>query len=85
MNQINIDGYIRITKYKAIKRFNEGKATYMLPYKIRPGNMWIQPIPVPGGDAYNAFTDIVNAFEYYNCNNETGRYASFYKMEEKIQ
>lgn len=28
------------------------------------------------------FDDMVNSFEYYNCNNDTGRYAAFYTDDE---
>ena len=30
-----------------------------------------------------SFNAIVNSFEYYNCNNETGKTASFYKVTYK--
>lgn len=28
------------------------------------------------------FDDMVNSFEYYNCSNDTGRYAAFYTDDE---
>lgn len=28
------------------------------------------------------FDNMVNSFEYYNCNNNTGRYAAFYANDE---
>ena len=33
-------------------------------------------------DNYTSFDALVNAFEYYNCNNEQGTYSAFY-MEVK--
>ena len=90
MRQINVNGYKRITKQAARKRFNNCESYYMLPCKIRPGNPWIQAVnvqpkrtweePIAGAvyDTHNSFNEIVNAFEYYNCNNETGNYTAFY-------
>lgn len=28
------------------------------------------------------FDNMVNSFEYYNCNNDTGRYAAFYTDDD---
>lgn len=82
MNKISIGEYTRISKQAARKRFNECKATYMIPVNMSPVSMWAQPVPVPVYDTHNSFTEIVNAFEYYNCTNtETGKYAAFYIKE----
>lgn len=82
MKQININGYKRITKHAARKRFNNCESCYMLPCKMNPGNIWMKPVPVPVYDGHNSFDKIVNAFEYYNCSNATGNYTAFYvKME----
>ena len=82
MRNITANGYKRITKQAARERFNNCESCYMLPCKMNPGNMWMKPVPVPVYDGHNSFTEIVNAFEYYNCNNETGNYTAFYiKME----
>lgn len=86
MNQIMIDGFTRITKQTARKRHNAGLASYMLPCKMNPSNVWMKPVPVPVYTPQGAtFSEIVNAFEYYNCNAETGRYTAFYIKEEYNQ
>ncbi len=79
MNHVTIDGFTRITKHAARKRHNEGLASYMLPCNMNPSNIWMKPVYTPQGAT---FAEIVNAFEYYNCNTETGRYAAFYIKEE---
>lgn len=82
MNKISIGGYTRISKHAARKRFFDCEATYMTPCNFRPESPWAQPVPVPVYDTHNSFTEIVNAFEYYNCtNSETGKYAAFYVRE----
>lgn len=82
MNKINLGGYTRISKQAARKRFHDCKATYMTPCNFRPDSQWAQPVAIPVYDTHNSFTEIVNAFEYYNCiNSETGKYAAFYVKE----
>lgn len=81
MKQISINGYKRISKHAARKRFNNCQSYYMLPCNILPGNPWEEPIAGTVYDTHNSFNEIVNAFEYYNCNNETGNYTAFYIKE----
>ena len=74
---------LKIDKRKARKLYNRGEDVYLLPCKVRPGGMWIEPflINTRNSEGRN-FESLVNEFEFYNCSSETGRSASFY-MEER--
>lgn len=72
--------YIRINKTKARKLFNKNIGIYIVPCKVACNfsNMWIQPFII-NNQAGFSFDQLVNNFEYYNCNdNETGLYAAYY-------
>lgn len=77
MRQINIDGFIRVSKYEAKQRYNAGEAIRICACNMSPVSIW-------GcyGDccleADGEFETVVNAFRYYNCDNETGRYPAYY-------
>lgn len=75
-----------------LKRYNAGEVVRMCAVKLSPVNMWgcfadchkeaYSPI---AGDGFNTvvarsreFDTVVNAFIFYNCNAETGRYPAFY-------
>ena len=81
MNQIKIDNYTRISKQAARARHNAGQPCYAIPCKLHPENMWQRPAPVPVYEPQGAtFDEWLNAFEYYNCDAERGRYTAFYVM-----
>lgn len=74
------DGQIRIKridKREARKRFYEGKDIYLKHCKIDLVSKWLVN-NVINKTLGESFDNLVNIFEYYNCNNETGTYASFY-------
>lgn len=92
MNKISVGGFTRITWKEARKRYNAGEVVRMCAVKLSPVNMWgcfadchkeaYSPI---AGDGFNTvvarsreFDTVVNAFIFYNCNAETGRYPAFY-------
>ncbi len=96
MNRYDNNGIVRVSKSMARRLYNAGKAIYLLPCKVRFENMWIKPVrAVPdelttigtstGFDTVVArnkeFETVVNCFEYYNCNNELGRYTAFYTLK----
>lgn len=92
MKQIIIDGYRRITKKEATRRYNAGEMVRICAVNLSPVNMWgafidaitdsITPISTDGFNTVVArnkdFNTVVNAFTYYNCNAETGRYPAYY-------
>ena len=76
--------YKRITKTTAKKLFNAGKTIALLPCKANPLSIWFSFYPL-NKNSVEHYTDksfdlFVNNFEYYNCNNQTGRYTAFYTV-----
>lgn len=75
----------RINKRVARKLFNEGKEFWIVP-RLQDPLRWGNLINFKGAanyyDSYMSFDALVNAFEYYNCDNERGTYSAFY-MEVK--
>ena len=78
MNAISMGGYTRISKRAASKLYNTKTRVYICACKLRPDNMWQPAIEVKKSDYDFDFSNYVNEFEYYNCDNERGKYASFY-------
>lgn len=81
----------RITKNEARKRWEEGKPFIVIPCKCTPYEpsnylngyhykTWAMAENVESSvvSDYITFDALVNEFEYYNCNFETGRYPAFY-------
>lgn len=67
----------RVDKREARKRFYEGEDIYLKPCKINPTSKWVD-YAIANKTLSGFFDSLVNVFEYYNCNNKTGTYASFY-------
>ena len=89
MNKIQVGGFIRISKREAERRYNAGKTIRFCACKLSPVNIWgcfcdccredVSSIVARNRE----FETVVNAFRFYNCNGETGRYPAFYvKMED---
>lgn len=92
MRNIEIGGYIRISKKEAEKRYNAGEIIRLCACKVSPVNMWSvyfdcqkEEFPHIGNDGFNTivprnreFETVVNAFCWYNCNYETGYYPAYY-------
>lgn len=86
----------RVTKTKARTAYNNGLTVILCPVNMPPVNRrftgWNGGVYVNiDRDDYigvsdkwtkeNSFDRVVNCFEFYNCNNETGKYAAFYIEE----
>lgn len=74
--------FTRISKSAARKLFNERKEFYICPVKFRPEfSVRVMPggsgVPM-GAPRWDSFEAYVNAFSFYNCSNETGRYPAYY-------
>lgn len=72
--------WVRISKAQARNLFDSGERIVFCPCKLRPFG-WAR-----GGisiikDEFRTFGKVVEYFEFCNCNSETGKYVSFYKME----
>lgn len=87
MNNDAPTGYWRLDKRDARKYYNCGHAIYLVPVKMRfdPNYPFSMAIIISlekrnGRD----FDAIINEYEYYNCNSETGYKAKFFiKREDK--
>ena len=71
----------RINRQKARIAYNNGLDVLFIPCKCNPINHYInlgiwENKHLDG--QYDDFERLCNAFEAYNCNNETGRYIAFY-------
>ena len=82
MNNIKINNIIRVSKRTARSMYEENYTIELIPRLINPRGMWMQGYAInklkeEGRD----FDNIVNAYEYYNCNAETGSYVAYYVDE----
>lgn len=84
MKWVNINGYQRISKSIARKRYNDGEVIYLCPCNLCPGGPWSSEVAVcltDGDGATSApsdFDTVVNRFAFYNCNFESGYYPAYY-------
>ena len=77
--------YVRVNKPTARKMYNYGLTVNLLPCKVSTNSVWIRPFAINKFESEyseNKFDRTVNAFQYYNCNTETGYYPSFYVNED---
>lgn len=94
MNQIEIEGWVRISKQKARKLYDEGQTVKLCPVKAHPCNKYYPlSFDINKGDKFEIepfdwelkFDSRVNNFEYYNCqDNELGKYSAFYVRREVL-
>lgn len=94
MLKLTLDGYRRITKTEAARRYNAGEVVRITACKMHPCNLWgaysdaqKDSYTEVSGDGFNTtvarnreFNTVVNAFMYYNCNNEVGRYPAYWTV-----
>lgn len=67
----------RIDKREARSRFYKGEDIYIESCKLNPTSKW-SAHPIINKASNEPFNNLVDTFEYYNCNSEIGTYASFY-------
>lgn len=70
----------QVNKIKARKLYGQNVEIFVLPSNMSFDNMWMGPMPLQKCRKLerDTFDDIIGEFEYYNCNNETGRYARYF-------
>lgn len=74
---LNDTRYERVSKHTARRFFMRGRQVYCLACNLNPLTPFVSMCDMrvfSNGD----FDTIVNGYEWYNCNNECGRYAAFY-------
>ncbi|MBP5412260.1 MAG: hypothetical protein J6Y47_03270 [Bacteroidales bacterium] len=81
-NSYKIDNYTelkRINKQTARKIYNMNLPVYFIPCKELPLSPWLDfGTWTTKEKTESEFDMFCNSFEYYNCNNETGKYIAFY-------
>ena len=80
MKNIHINGYKRISKRTAKKLYEMGEPVLFCPVNLIPGGVWGNGCIITKQEG-RTFEQVLNAFEFYNCNNETGKYTAFYIKE----
>lgn len=73
-NPKHID-FQKVTKRQAKSIYGRGCNVYLLPSKVRLGSFWIKPVLIPKNESFEA---TINAFSYYNCNDELGKSVHYY-------
>lgn len=84
MRAITINGFRRISKADARKRYDNGEMIRLCPVKFRPDNMagFFGDIYKDSRLTEKDFDKTVRMFEYYNCqDSRSGYYAAFYVKE----
>ena len=75
----------RISKAAARRLWNNGENFIIVPCKCSPcglGSLYTETdLTTEQRDGVD-FDKFVNSFEFYNCNNEMGKYSAFYKEGE---
>lgn len=77
----------RIDKKQARTAYKNGLTVVFCPCNIRPGSFWGLDMDMNKAQQNCdgiEFEKLVNSFEYYNCNSETGRYTAFYIPVEYV-
>lgn len=70
-------GYIRVNKTAARNLLKAGVRVLLTPCKVSPVNKWGIYLTLDNRKSLQ-FDAVVNAYEYYNCSNALGRYASYW-------
>ena len=88
MKCYRIDGFTRIAKLNAKRRYENGETIYLCPHGLRPGAPWHPEVAITkvgrdedvqyfaGSD--DEFEKIVAEFTHYNCNYSSGKYPAYY-------
>lgn len=74
-----VDGrrFRRINKTAARKAYNKGEVIFMQSCNMPFESVWSSACQIVP-DTATSFDSVVNAFQYYNCDSERGRYPHYY-------
>lgn len=73
--------FIRVDKKTARRAYNNGLNVVFCPVNISPLNKWGLEMTMNCENLncnFIEFDKLVNEYEFYNCNSETGKYTAFY-------
>lgn len=73
----------QINKTRARKLYDQGKTIYLQSCKMVFNSMWQSACPInkereSWGEKGETFDSVVDAFTYFNCDNERGKYPCFF-------
>lgn len=69
----------KITKRAARAAFEAGRVIFLQPSRTSIYSEWVRPLGVRKTSPIDGnFEALCSAFEYYNCNRETGKRIAFY-------
>ena len=68
---------VKVDKRTASKEYDNGTTIHLLPSRIAPGNLWVEPLSV-NKQCGKSFDALINEYSYYNCNKETGLRVNYY-------
>ena len=76
----------QINKIRARKLYEQGVTIYLQSCKMVFKSMWQSACPISKDRASwgETFDTVVNAYTYYNCDNERGKYPCFFVKVEDV-
>lgn len=80
--------WTRVNKRRAETLYNAGHTITITPVNMTLNHVWCTYIRIGHKLRFNSgepFDLLVNAFAYYNCNNEAGRYPAYYVRSEVLE
>lgn len=84
MNEVRVNGFVRVDKRKAMQIYNNGGIIYCTPCKLRPSRETVIPVQYNRASGLTAdqwFTKVMNNIRYYNCNSWSGQEIWYYVTE----
>ena len=74
----------RVNRRTAERLYNSGVAVGLCPCKMDPENPYFNMLAWVNNsiESDKSFESLCNAFSWYNCNAETGRYIAFYVLKD---
>lgn len=85
MTAFEVNGFTRVSKAAAKKRYDAGLPVYLCPVKMRPGGPWNPETQILKPRAQADFLELVNAATFYLCSPAAGRYLAFYYRPEEAR
>lgn len=76
--RIGNKAFQQVNKTKAERLFNEGRGIFLLSCNANPRSCWVSLLRISQKELDDDFKNIVNHFEYYNCNRTMGKYAVYF-------
>ena len=69
----------RVTKKQARVAYRAGLTVLWGPVNLVPFTWWGLEMPINAQNCDNkTFDEVLNEYEFYNCNSETGKYPAYY-------